>query len=39
MGLERCPLSLVSMIEQLVERKSSSTGLESEEYGRTDPSR
>jgi hypothetical protein len=39
MGLERGPLSLVSTIEELLERKSSSSGLESREYGRTDPSR
>jgi hypothetical protein len=39
MGLERDPLSLVSTIEQLLERKSSGSGLESREYGRRDPSR
>jgi hypothetical protein len=38
-GLERSPLSLVSTIEELLERKSSGTGLESREYGRRDPSR
>jgi hypothetical protein len=38
-GLERGPLSLVSAIEELLERKSSGSGLESREYGRTDPSR
>jgi hypothetical protein len=38
-GLERGPLSLVSTIEELLERKSSSSGLESREYGRRDPSR
>jgi hypothetical protein len=37
-GLERGPLSLVSTIEELLERKSGS-GLESREYGRRDPSR
>jgi hypothetical protein len=29
-GLERCPFSLVSTIEELLERKSSGSGLESE---------
>jgi hypothetical protein len=38
-GLERSPLSLVSTTEELRERKSSGTGLESREYGRRDPSR
>jgi hypothetical protein len=38
-GLERGPLSLVSTIEDLLERKSSGSGLESREYGRRDPSR
>jgi hypothetical protein len=38
-GLERGPLSLVSTIEELLERKSSGSGLESLEYGRRDPSR
>jgi hypothetical protein len=33
-GLERDPLSLVSTIEELLERKSSGSGLESREYGR-----
>jgi hypothetical protein len=37
-GLERSPLSLVSTIEELLERKSSGSGLESREYGRRDPS-
>jgi hypothetical protein len=32
MVLERGPLSLVSTIEELLERKSSSSGLESREY-------
>jgi hypothetical protein len=40
MCLERGPISLVmSTIEELLERKSSSSGLESREYGRKDPSR
>jgi hypothetical protein len=38
MGSERGPLSLVSTIEELLERKSSGSGLESPEYGRRDPS-
>jgi hypothetical protein len=38
-GLERGPLSLVSTTEELLERKSSGSGLESREYGRRDPSR
>jgi hypothetical protein len=38
-GLERGPLSLVSTIEELLERKSSGSGLENREYGRKDPSR
>jgi hypothetical protein len=38
-GLERGPLSLASKIEELLERKSSGSGLESREYGRRDPSR
>jgi hypothetical protein len=37
--LERSPLSLVSTIEELLERASSGSGLENREYGRTDPSR
>jgi hypothetical protein len=32
-GLERGPLSLVSTAEELLERKSSGSGLESREYG------
>jgi hypothetical protein len=32
-GLERGPLSLVSTIEELLERKSSGFGLENREYG------
>jgi hypothetical protein len=39
MGLERGPLRLVSTIEEPRERKSSSSGLESREYGRRDLSR
>jgi hypothetical protein len=38
-GLERSPLSLVSTIEELLERKGSGFGPESREYGRKDPSR
>jgi hypothetical protein len=38
-GLERSPLSLVSTIEKLLERKSSGSGLESREYGSRDLSR
>jgi hypothetical protein len=38
-GLERAPLSFVSAIEELLERKSSGCGLEIREYGRWDPSR
>jgi hypothetical protein len=37
-GLERSPLSLVSTIEELLWRKSSSSGLDNREYIRTDPS-
>jgi hypothetical protein len=37
--LERGPLSLVSITEELLQRKSSGSGLESLKYGRTDPSR
>jgi hypothetical protein len=37
-GLEQIPLSLVNTIEELLERKSSGSGLESQEYGRRDPS-
>jgi hypothetical protein len=36
-GLERGPLSLVSTIEELFERKNSGSGLENREYGRRDP--
>jgi hypothetical protein len=38
-GLELGPLSLVSTTEELLERKSSGSGLERREYGRKDPSR
>jgi hypothetical protein len=38
-GLEWGPLSLVSTIEELLERKSSGSSLGSREYGRRDPSR
>jgi hypothetical protein len=38
MSLERGPLSLVSRTEELLERKSSGSGLENREYGRRDPS-
>jgi hypothetical protein len=37
-GLERGPLSLVSTIEELLERKSRGPGLENREYGFRDPS-
>jgi hypothetical protein len=36
-GLERVPLSLVSTIEELLGWKSSGSGLENGEYGRSDP--
>jgi hypothetical protein len=39
LSLERGPLSLVSSIEELFGRNSSSSGLESLEYGRREPSR
>jgi hypothetical protein len=38
-GLERGPLSLVSTIEELLERNSSGSGLENQEYGCGDPLR
>jgi hypothetical protein len=38
-GLERGPHNLVSTTEELLERKSSGSGLESREYGRRDSSR
>jgi hypothetical protein len=37
-GLEQGPLSLLSTIEGLLERKISGSGLENREYGRRDPS-
>jgi hypothetical protein len=39
MGLERGPLSLVSTIEELLDRKNSGSGLENREYGCKNPSR
>jgi hypothetical protein len=33
LGLERGPLSLVSIIEELLERKSSGSGVENRDYG------
>jgi hypothetical protein len=39
LGLERGPLSLVSTIEELLGRKSSSSGLGNQEYGPKDLSR
>jgi hypothetical protein len=38
-GLERGPLSLVDTNEELLERKSSGTGLENQDHGRRDSSR
>jgi hypothetical protein len=38
-GLERCPLSLVSTIEELLGRNNSCFGLEIREYSRGDPLR
>jgi hypothetical protein len=38
-GLERGPLSLVSITEELLGRKNSGSGLENREHGRRDPSR
>jgi hypothetical protein len=38
-GLERGPLSLVTIIEELLQRNSSGSGVEIREYGRRDPSR
>jgi hypothetical protein len=38
-GLERDLLSLVSIIEELLGRKSSGSGLENRDYGRRDPPR
>jgi hypothetical protein len=39
MDLKRGPLSLMSTIEELLDRKISGSGLENREYGRRDPSR
>jgi hypothetical protein len=36
-GLERGPLRLMNITEELLERKSSGSGLENREYGRGDP--
>jgi hypothetical protein len=38
-GLKRCPLSLVSTIEELLERKNNGSGPESREYSRRSPLR
>jgi hypothetical protein len=38
-GLEQGPLILVSTIEELLERKSSGSGLENRDYGCADPPR
>jgi hypothetical protein len=38
-GLERGPLHLVSITEELLKWKSSGSGLENREYGRGDPLR
>jgi hypothetical protein len=38
-GLEQGPLSLVNTIEELLERMSSNSALESQDYGRRDSSR
>jgi hypothetical protein len=38
-GLERGPLSLVNTTEELLERKSSDSGLKNREHGCRDPSR
>jgi hypothetical protein len=38
-ALERGPLSLVSTVEEQLERNSSGSGLENREYGRGDSSR
>jgi hypothetical protein len=38
-GLERGPLSLVSITEELLGRNSSGSGLENKEYGRGAPLR
>jgi hypothetical protein len=36
-GLEQGPLSLVNRTEELLERKSSGSGIENRDYGRRDP--
>jgi hypothetical protein len=38
-GLERGPLILVSTTEELLERRSSGSGLENRDYGSREPSR
>jgi hypothetical protein len=38
-GLDRGPLSIVSTIEELLERKSSGSGIENRDYGSRDPPR
>jgi hypothetical protein len=38
-GLEQCPLSLMSTIEELLVRKIRGPGLDNREYGRRDTSR
>jgi hypothetical protein len=38
-GLERGPLSLVSTLEELLDRKSSGSSLEIRDYGRRNPPR
>jgi hypothetical protein len=35
-GLERCPFSVVSIIEEILERKNIGSGLENRYYGRRD---
>jgi hypothetical protein len=39
MALERGPICFVSTDEEIIERRSSNSGLESRKYGRRDPSR
>jgi hypothetical protein len=38
-GLERSPLSLVNTTDELLERKSSGSGIENRDYGRRVPPR
>jgi hypothetical protein len=38
-GLEQCPFSLVSTIDEILERKSSSCCIKNREYSRRDPTR